>query len=89
MNESVYSKVRGLLFWIGTPFQIYKGDKGLTTSLMGCRGHDVFNALDILENKSFLKQLKFGVGDGKLRYYLYNWRLKAELDSSDIGLVLL
>ncbi len=53
------------------------------------RGHDVFNALDILENKTFLKSLKFGVGDGKLRYYLYNWRLKAELDSSDVGLVLL
>ena len=54
-----------------------------------CSGHDVFNALDILENKSFLKTLKFGPGDGKLRYYLFNWRMQAELDSSDIGLILL
>ena len=64
-------------------------EDGRCQRLHACRGHDVFNALDILENKTFLKSLKFGVGDGKLRYYLFNWRLKAELDSSDVGLVLL
>jgi len=37
-------------------------------------GFDVFNALDLMENKQFLEQLKFGVGDGNLQYYLYNWR---------------
>ena len=36
-----------------------------------------------------LKDLKFGIGDGRLRYYLYNWRLPAELKPSDVGLVLL
>lgn len=36
---------------------------------------DVFNALDILENEKFLKELKFGIGDGNLHYYLYNWRI--------------
>ena len=35
---------------------------------------DVFNALDVLENDAFLKELKFGIGDGHLQYYLYNWR---------------
>ncbi|KAA0192750.1 Glycylpeptide N-tetradecanoyltransferase, partial [Fasciolopsis buskii] len=35
---------------------------------------DVFNALDLMENKKFLEELKFGVGDGNLHYYLYNWR---------------
>ncbi|GAA55704.1 glycylpeptide N-tetradecanoyltransferase [Clonorchis sinensis] len=35
---------------------------------------DVFNALDLMENKKFLEQLKFGIGDGNLHYYLYNWR---------------
>ncbi|CDJ60620.1 glycylpeptide N-tetradecanoyltransferase, putative, partial [Eimeria maxima] len=35
---------------------------------------DVFNALDVMENKTFVEELKFGVGDGFLRYYLYNWR---------------
>ena len=49
----------------------------------------MFNALDILENSSFLKDLKFHIGDGKLRYYLYNWRMAAELDSKDVGLILL
>lgn len=36
-----------------------------------------------------LKTLKFGIGDGRLRYYLYNWRVPAELQPSDVGLVLL
>ena len=53
------------------------------------REHDVFNALDILQNSSFLKPLKFGIGDGRLRYYLYNWRIKEELPPSDVGLILL
>ena len=35
---------------------------------------DVFNALDILDNETFLKELKFGIGDGHLQYYMYNWR---------------
>ena len=27
-----------------------------------------------MDNKKFLEELKFGVGDGNLQYYLYNWR---------------
>ena len=37
-------------------------------------GYDVFNALDLMENQSFLKELKFGMGDGNLNYYLYNFK---------------
>ncbi|CAF1213056.1 unnamed protein product [Adineta steineri] len=37
-------------------------------------GFDVFNALDIMNNKEFLKKLKFGDGDGNLQYYVYNWK---------------
>ena len=37
-------------------------------------GFDVFNALDLMDNKQFLEKLKFGIGDGNLQYYLYNWR---------------
>lgn len=37
-------------------------------------GFDVFNALDLMDNKEFLEKLKFGVGDGFLQYYLYNWK---------------
>ncbi|UJR33772.1 hypothetical protein I4U23_021199 [Adineta vaga] len=35
---------------------------------------DVFNALDLMDNKDFLEKLKFGVGDGNLQYYIYNWK---------------
>lgn len=51
-------------------------------------GSDVFNALDLMENKSFLENLKFGIGDGNLQYYLYNWKCP-EVEPKDIGLVLL
>ncbi len=34
----------------------------------------MFNALDLMENKVFLEKLKFGIGDGNLQYYLYNWK---------------
>lgn len=37
---------------------------------------DVFNALSLMDNPSFLEDLKFGPGDGFLNYYLYNWRMK-------------
>lgn len=49
---------------------------------------DVFNALNVLDNESFLKELKFGIGDGFLQYYLYNWK-SPKIEPSGIGLVLL
>lgn len=51
------------------------------------RHFDVFNALDLMENKQFLETLKFGVGDGNLQYYLYNWRCPS-MQPNKIGLVL-
>ncbi|KAL3503794.1 hypothetical protein ACH5RR_033635 [Cinchona calisaya] len=50
---------------------------------------DVFNALDVMHNEAFLKELKFGPGVGKLRYYLYNYRTRHVLKPSELGLVLL
>ncbi|CAG8531451.1 2228_t:CDS:2 [Acaulospora morrowiae] len=49
---------------------------------------DVFNCLDILENKMFIDELKFGPGDGYLNYYMYNWRCR-EMGSEDVGVVML
>jgi glycylpeptide N-tetradecanoyltransferase len=49
---------------------------------------DVFNALNVMENEQFLKELKFGIGDGFLQYYLYNWKCP-KIEPSGIGLVLL
>lgn len=42
-------------------------------------GFDVFNALDILDNKKFLTELMFSAGDGCLNYYLYNWKLASNM----------
>ncbi|GFO46427.1 glycylpeptide n-tetradecanoyltransferase [Plakobranchus ocellatus] len=50
-------------------------------------GFDVFNALDLMDNKEFLEKLKFGVGDGFLQYYLYNWKCP-HMDTHQVGLVL-
>lgn len=49
---------------------------------------DVMNCLDLMENSQFLKNLKFGIGDGTLNYYLYNWGCPT-IESKDVGLVLL
>lgn len=51
------------------------------------KGFDVFNALDIMENNEVMNELKFGVGDGNLHFYFFNWRVP-EFDPSQIGVVL-
>ena len=50
-------------------------------------GADVFNALDVMENKSVFEALKFGIGDGNLHYYLYNYKcpeIKPEMVSATL-----
>lgn len=47
----------------------------------------MFNALDVMDNEQFLKDLKFGIGDGNLQYYLYNWRCPV-MKPEQIALVL-
>lgn len=51
---------------------------------------DVFNCLSIMENTSFLQELKFGAGDGTLHFYMFNYMLKAPgyLDGTKIATVL-
>ena len=51
-------------------------------------GADVFNALNLMDNDEFLQELKFGLGDGNLQYYLYNWSSPG-MKSNEIGIVLL
>jgi glycylpeptide N-tetradecanoyltransferase len=51
-------------------------------------GVDVFNALDAMENLEVMETLKFGIGDGFLQYYLYNWKYP-EMPAKDVGLILL
>lgn len=49
---------------------------------------DVFNALDLMENKKFLSPLKFGTGDGNLQFYLYNWKCPS-MKPEDVALILM
>nr|CCC94432.1 putative N-myristoyl transferase [Trypanosoma congolense IL3000] len=51
-------------------------------------GYDVCNAVNIYDNGSFLKELKFTPGDGNLFYYFYNW-LYPTVKPSDVGLIML
>eukprot|EP00924_Labyrinthula_sp_SR-Ha-C_P000580 maker-scaffold_27-snap-gene-3.5-mRNA-1 protein AED:0.01 eAED:0.01 QI:204/1/1/1/1/1/2/231/452 len=51
-------------------------------------GCDVFNCLDLMDNKSFIEDLKFGKGDGNLNYYLYNFACPT-IKSEEMGVVLL
>uniref|UniRef100_A0A7S0WW22 Glycylpeptide N-tetradecanoyltransferase n=1 Tax=Chlamydomonas leiostraca TaxID=1034604 RepID=A0A7S0WW22_9CHLO len=53
------------------------------------KGYDVFNALDLLQNAEFLNDLKFGIGDGQLHYYLYNYRVAQPLGPHEVGLILM
>lgn len=49
--------------------------------------YDVFNALDIMDNKAIFEDLHFGVGDGNLHYYFYNWRVR-DVEPSGVSMVL-
>lgn len=51
-------------------------------------GFDVFNALDLMDNAAIFEPLKFGIGDGLLQYYLYNWGT-APMTANEVGLILL
>lgn len=61
----------------------------MTDALISAKqlGFDVFNALDLMDNREFLEPLKFGIGDGNLQYYLYNWRCPT-MSPQNIALVL-
>ncbi|KAG7570406.1 Acyl-CoA N-acyltransferase [Arabidopsis thaliana x Arabidopsis arenosa] len=52
------------------------------------KGFDVFYASDVMQNESFLKELRFYPGCGQVHYYLYNYRLRNALKPSELGIVL-
>ncbi|XP_074476443.1 glycylpeptide N-tetradecanoyltransferase 1-like isoform X2 [Sebastes fasciatus] len=58
-----------------------------TLVLAKAKGFDVFSALDVMDNKSFLEKLKFSVDDKRLHYYLYNWMCPT-MSPDKVGLVL-
>jgi glycylpeptide N-tetradecanoyltransferase len=56
--------------------------------LAKAKGCDVFNALNLMDNQKIMDVLKFGIGDGKLQYYIYNWACP-EMPPEKVGIVLL
>lgn len=48
---------------------------------------DALNVLDIMQNSQVLKDNKFVIGTGRLRYYIFNWRIP-QISSSNVGVVL-
>ncbi|XP_029933953.1 glycylpeptide N-tetradecanoyltransferase 1-like isoform X2 [Myripristis murdjan] len=58
-----------------------------TLVLAKAKGFDVFTALDVMENKSFLEKLRFTISDDSLHYYLYNW-MCPNISPEKVGLVL-
>jgi len=67
-----------------TPFIDLMNDLLISAKNLGL---DVFNALDLMDNETVLEQLKFGIGDGNLQYYIYNWKCPT-IPTNKIGLVL-
>ncbi len=52
-------------------------------------GFHVFNALNVMGNTpSILEALRFGPGDGQLRYYLYNWKTRPFAENQ-VGFIML
>ena len=58
--------------------------------------HDVFNCMDIMDNKVFIEvfemvsiqqELKFGPGNGNLMFYFYNF-IAPNMTPDQIGMVL-
>ncbi|KAM9336322.1 glycylpeptide N-tetradecanoyltransferase 2-like [Symphorus nematophorus] len=58
-----------------------------TLVLAKSKGVDIFSALDVMDNTSFLVKLKFGTNDSTRHYYLYNW-MCPNMSPDKIGLVL-
>nr|VZH99866.1 unnamed protein product [Spirometra erinaceieuropaei] len=88
MQNQKYSSLRAAYsfynFSTKTPWSVLMNQALIKAKQLG---FDVFNALDLMDNNSFLEDLKFGIGDGNLYYYLYNWRCPSS-SPEEVGLVL-
>jgi glycylpeptide N-tetradecanoyltransferase len=89
LKHEKYDKMRAAYSYYNVattvPMQKLMNDALIIASNLG---FDVFNCLDLMDNSEMLKELHFGVGDGHLRYYLYNWKVPGALLPKDIGMIL-
>jgi glycylpeptide N-tetradecanoyltransferase len=50
-------------------------------------GFDVFNMVEVLQNRRVAIDLLFKGGSGRLAHYLYNWRIPQQ-EPTEVGIVL-
>jgi glycylpeptide N-tetradecanoyltransferase len=50
-------------------------------------GFDVFNALNIMDNEDVFEELRFKKNEGKLHYYLFNYKLP-NMEPSEVAITL-
>jgi glycylpeptide N-tetradecanoyltransferase len=89
MHHPTYKSVRAAYSYYNVPSDHVDLTDLVHDALVTARdaGYDVFNALDLMDNMQFLNELKFGVGDGHLQYYLFNYKCP-HLEPKQIALVL-
>ncbi|XP_028990437.1 glycylpeptide N-tetradecanoyltransferase 2-like [Betta splendens] len=88
LNHPVHSGLREahLLYVVSTATdQVELMEDALV--LAKSKGNDIFCALDVMDNTTFLEQLKFSISDRSLHYYLYNW-MCPNMSPDKVGLVL-
>ncbi|XP_010778819.1 glycylpeptide N-tetradecanoyltransferase 2-like isoform X1 [Notothenia coriiceps] len=88
LNHPVHTDLRAahLLYVTSTttdPVDLMKD----TLVLAQTKGFDIFLALNVMDNQSFLENLKFSISDKSLHYYLYNWMCPT-MSPDKVGLVL-
>lgn len=89
MHHATYKDIKAAYAFYNVPCDTIDLKSLVIQTLIAANNlkYDVFNALDLMDNSSFLEQLKFGQGDGDLQYYLYNWKCP-QIPANKIGLVL-
>ena len=89
MNHEKHKNIRAAYSFFNIPSEHVSLTEIMEDALISAKNaeYDVFNALDLMDNKMFLEKLKFGIGDGNLHYYLFNWKCP-KFKPEDIALVL-
>jgi glycylpeptide N-tetradecanoyltransferase len=89
MHHPTYKDIKAAYAFYNVPCDTIELKTLVTETLIAANNlkYDVFNALDLMDNSTFLESLKFGQGDGDLQYYLFNWKCPT-IAANKIGLVL-
>ena len=86
-HETIKEMKAGYLYYYAATKQSVEDLVKAALVLAKKSDHDVFNCLNIMENKKVLEELKFGPGNGNLMFYLYNFVIPS-INAEDIGMVL-